>query len=113
MFFPMVLLAQVPTRDKQKEHQIRSMEQGHWDFSPDWWYWAFHKNYSGAYTKWEWHGLKSGLRVHFDEGRSNVKTVGPRREAQLATLLLKEKIVETERKKSSTKKRWHVQLIVM
>ena len=99
MFFPMVLLAQVPTRDKQKEHQIRSMEQGHWDFSPDWWYWAFHKNYSGAYTKWEWHGLKSGLRVHFDEGRSNVKTVGPRREAQLATLLLKEKIVETERKK--------------
>ena len=28
MFFPMVLLAQVPTRDKQKEHQIRSMEQG-------------------------------------------------------------------------------------
>ena len=99
MIFPMVLPAQVPTRDKQKEYQIRSMEQGHWDFSPDWWYWAFHKNYSGAYTKWEWHGLKSGLRVHFDEGRSNVKTVGPRREAQLATQLLKEKIVETERKK--------------
>ena len=99
MIFPMVLPAQVPTRDKQKEYQIRSMEQGHWDFSPDWWYWAFHKNYSGAYTKWEWHGFKSGLRVHFDEGRSNVKTVGPRREAQLATQLLKEKIVETERKK--------------
>jgi hypothetical protein len=75
------------------------MEQGHWDFSPDWWYWAFHKKYSGAYTRWEWHGLKSGLRVHFDEGRSNVKTVGPRREAQLATLLLKQRIVETERKK--------------
>ena len=99
LLLPTVLLAQVPTRDKQKEHQIRSMEQGHWDFSPDWWYWAFHKKYSGAYTRWEWHGLKSGLRVHFDEGRSNVKTVGPRREAQLATQLLKEKIVETERKK--------------
>ncbi len=99
LLFPMALLAQVPTRDKQKEHQIRSMEQGHWDFSPDWWYYLLHKNYSGAYTKWEWHGFKSGLRVHFDEGRSNVKTVGPRREAQLATLLLKQKIVETERKK--------------
>ena len=99
LLLPTVLLTQVPTRDKQKEHQIRSMEQGHWDFSPDWWYWAFHKNYSGAYTRWEWHGLKTGLRVHFDEGRSNVKTVGPRREAQLATLLLKQKIVETDRKK--------------
>ena len=95
----LTVTAQQPVHDSQKEHQIRSMEQGHWDFSPDWWYLLFHKNYSGAYTKWEWHGLKSGLRVHFDEGRSNVKTVGPRREAQLATLLLKEKIVETERKK--------------
>ena len=99
LLLPTVLLAQVPTKDKQKEHQIRSMEQGHWDFSPDWWYYFLHKNYSSAYTKWEWHGLKSGLRVHFDESRSNVKTVGPRREAQLATLLLKQKIVETERKK--------------
>ena len=27
--------AQIPVRDKQKENQIRSMEQGHWDFSPD------------------------------------------------------------------------------
>jgi predicted acetyltransferase len=75
------------------------MEQGHWDFSPDWWYWLMHKNYSGAYTKWEWHGFKSGLRVHFDEKKSNVKTVGPRREKQLATMLLKQQVVETERKK--------------
>ena len=91
--------AQTPVRDSQKENQIRSMEQGHWDFSPDWWYWLTHKNYSGAYTKWEWHGFKSGLRVHFDEKKSNVKTVGPRREKQLATMLLKQQIVELERKK--------------
>ena len=35
--------AQYPVHDKQKENQIRSMEQGHWDFSPDWWYYLFHK----------------------------------------------------------------------
>lgn len=99
LLFSATVFAQVPVRDKQKEHQIRSMEQGHWDFSPGWWYWAFHKNYSGAYTKWEWHGFKSGLRVHFKESKSNVKTIGPRREAQLATMLLKQKIVETERQK--------------
>lgn len=99
LLFSSTLLAQVPVRDKQKENQIRSMEQGHWDFSPDWWYYFFHKNYSGAYTKWEWHGFKSGWRVHFKESKSNVKTIGPRRESQLATQLLKQKIVETERQK--------------
>lgn len=99
LLFSTTVFAQVPVRDRQKENQIRSMEQGYWNFSPDWWYWAFHKNYSGAYTKWHWRGFKSGLRVHFDESRSNVKTVGPRREAQLATMLLKQKIVETERQK--------------
>ena len=98
LFFSTAVFAQVPVRDKQKENQIRSMEQGHWDFSPDWWYYLFHKNYSGASLKWHWRGLKSGYRVHFDESRSNVKAVGSRREAQLATLLLKKKIVETERK---------------
>ena len=75
------------------------MEKGHWDFSPDWWYYLFHKKYSGASQRWEWHGFKSGWRVHFDESRSNVKTIGPRREKQIATQLLKEKIVEKEREK--------------
>ena len=91
--------AQYPVHDKQKENQIRSMEQGHWDFSPDWWYYLFHKKYSGASQRWEWHGFKSGWRVHFDESRSNVKTIGPRREKQIATQLLKKKIVEKEREK--------------
>ena len=98
LFFSTAVFAQVQVRDKQKEYQIRSMEQGHWDFSPDWWYYLFHKNYSGASLKWHWRGFKSGYRVHFDESSSNVKSVGSRREAQLATLLLKKKIVETERK---------------
>lgn len=52
LLFSTTVFAQVPVRDRQKENQIRSMEQGYWNFSPDWWYWAFHKNYSGAYTKW-------------------------------------------------------------
>lgn len=42
----LTVTAQQPVHDSQKEHQIRSMEQGHWDFSPDWWYLLFHKNYS-------------------------------------------------------------------
>lgn len=95
----LTVTAQQPVHDSQKEHQIRSMEQGHWDFSPDWWYYLFHKKYSGASQRWEWHGFKSGWRVHFDESRSNVKTIGPRREKQIATQLLKEKIVEKEREK--------------
>lgn len=95
---PMTIVAQVPVHDKQKEHIIRSMEQGHWDFSPDWWFYVFHKKYSGAHLKWKWRGFNSGYNVVFDESRSSVKTIGPRREAQLATLFLKNKIVETERK---------------
>lgn len=87
--------AQVPVHDGQKENQIRSMEQGHWNFSPNWWYYVFHKNYSGAYLHFAWLGTK----IRFKESKSNVKTVGPRREKQLATQLLKQQIVETERKK--------------
>lgn len=59
----------------------------------------FSKKYSGASQRWEWHGFKSGWRVHFDESRSNVKTIGSRREKQIATQLLKKKIVEKEREK--------------
>ena len=75
------------------------MEQGHWDFSPDWWYLLFHKNYSGASKKWEWRGFKSGWRVVFKESDSNVKTVTPRREKQVAVQALKQQIIEKERKK--------------
>ena len=91
--------AQHVTHDSQKEKQWRSMETGPWDFSPDWYYYFLHKNYSGAYTKWEWHGLKSGWRVHFKESKSNVKTIMPDRVAAEETQRLKIKKVEEERVK--------------
>jgi hypothetical protein len=91
--------AQRVVHDKQKEKQWRSMETGPWDFAPDWYYYFLHKNYSGAYTKWEWHGLKSGWRVHFKESKSNVKTIMPRRVAQEEAQRLKIKKVEEERVK--------------
>lgn len=75
------------------------METGPWDFSPDWYYYFLHKNYSGAYTKWEWHGIKSGWRVHFKESKSNVKTIMPDRVAAEETQRLKIKKVEEERVK--------------
>ena len=95
LFLGTVAFAQVPVHDRQKENQIRSMEQGIWNFSPNWWYYIFHKKYSGADLHFAWLGTK----VRFKESKSNVKTVGPRREKQLATQLLKQQVVETERKK--------------
>ena len=89
--------AQHVTHDSQKEKQWRSMETGPWDFAPDWYYYFLHKNYSGAYTKWEWHGLKSGWRVHFKESKSNVKTIMPDRVAAEETQRQKIKKVEEER----------------
>lgn len=91
--------AQHVTHDSQKEKQWRSMETGPWDFAPDWYYYFLHKNYSGAYTKWEWHGLKSGWRVHFKESKSNVKTIMPDRIAAEETQRQKIKKVEEERAK--------------
>lgn len=88
-----------PVRDKDKENVIRSTERGHWNFSPDWYMYLFHKDYSGGYTKWEWHGLHSGLRVHFKESKSKTKTVGPRREAALIADALKDSVIEIERQK--------------
>lgn len=92
------LFAQIPVYDSQKENQIKSMETGHWDFSPSWWYYFFHKNYSGAHLEWKWRGFKSRVGVEFDENRSNIKSVGKRREKQIATQLLKKEEVERERK---------------
>ena len=35
---PITMSAQRPTRDKEKEKQWKSMENGPWDFAPDWYY---------------------------------------------------------------------------
>lgn len=89
--------AQKVVHDKDKENIIKSTEAGHWNFSPDWYMYFLHKKYSGAYTKWEWHGFKSGPRVHFKEDKSNTKTVMPRRASALLADKAKVKIVEKER----------------
>ena len=55
--------AQRPTKDKEKARQWLSMENGPWDFAPDWYYFLLHKKYSGAEMYWKWAGFQSGFRV--------------------------------------------------
>lgn len=65
---PAAVSAKTPTiHDDQKEKQWLSMENGPWDFAPDWYYYFLHKNYSGAEMYWKWAGFKSGYRVRFKE----------------------------------------------
>lgn len=75
--------ASAQQHDPDKYNQIRSMENGDWYFSPGWYYYMFHKKYSGAYKKWEWRGFKSGYVIKFDEKKSNVKRVFTPRSAQV------------------------------
>ena len=89
-------LAQTIQRDKQKEMQWKSMENGPWDFAPDWYYYFLHKDYSGAGTYWAWRGFKSGLHVRFRESDSNVKRIMPTRVISEETQRQKEKKVAEE-----------------
>ena len=88
--------AQTIQHDEQKEKQWRSMENGPWDFAPDWFYYLFHKDYSGAETYWAWRGFKSGLHVRFKEENSNVKRIMPTRVISEETQRQKEENVEEE-----------------
>jgi hypothetical protein len=72
------------------------MENGPWDFAPDWFYYLFHKDYSGGETYWAWRGFKSGLHVRFKESNSNVKRIMPTRVTSEETQRQKEKKVEEE-----------------
>ena len=72
VFVPVVAEAQVPVRDNEKKKQWQSMENGPWDFAPDWYYYFLHKGYSGAEMYWKWAGFKSGFRVRFKESKSNI-----------------------------------------
>ncbi len=38
------LHAQRPTKDKEKARQWQSMENGPWDFAPDWYYFQYSSN---------------------------------------------------------------------
>ena len=87
--------AQRPSRDKEKEKQWKSMENGPWNFAPDWYYYFLH---SGAEMYWKWAGFNSGFRVRFKEKDSNVKRIMPTRVTAEETQRQKVKKVETERK---------------
>ena len=101
MFVPLAGFAQYPEvqHDKQKEKQWRSMENGPWDFAPDWYYYLFHKNYSGASLSWKWRGFHSSLGVDFDESDSNVKRIMPVRVIEEETQRQKVKKVNEEYEK--------------
>lgn len=90
--------AKVPSiHDDQKEKQWTSMENGPWDFAPDWYYYFLHKNYSGAEMYWKWAGFKSGYHVRFKEEKSNVKRIMPVRVTAEETQRQKLAKVEKER----------------
>lgn len=90
--------AQTVRHDSQKEKQWKSMENGPWDFAPDWYYYFLHKNYSGAEMYWKWAGFKSGFRVRFKESDSNIKRIMPVRVTAEETQRQKVEKVESERK---------------
>ena len=101
MFVPSMGFAQWVTiqHDDQKEKQWRSMENGPWDFAPDWYYWLMHNSYSGASTYWAWRGFHSGLHVRFRESDSNVKRIMPVRVISEETQRQKVKKVNEEYEK--------------
>lgn len=90
--------AQVPVRDDEKKKQWQSMENGPWDFAPDWYYYFLHKGYSGAEMYWKWAGFKSGFRVRFKESKSNIKRIMPTRVISEETQRQKLEKVEEERR---------------
>ena len=93
--------AQVPVRDDEKKKQWQSMENGPWDFAPDWYYYFLHKDYSGAEMYWKWAGFKSGFRVRFKESKSNIKRIMPTRVISEETQRQKLEKVEEEAKNSA------------
>lgn len=95
---PLLSEAQQVWHDDQKDKQWHSMENGPWDFSPDWYYYFLHKNYSGAEMYWKWAGFKSGYRVRFKEEKSNVKRIMPVRITAEETQRQKLSQAEKERK---------------
>ena len=84
--------------DEQKEKEWKSMENGPWDFAPDWYYYQYHKIYSGASLHWRWRGFHSGLYVEFDEDDSNVKRIMPVRVTSEETQRQKMKKADEEMK---------------
>lgn len=95
--FPVSSSAQKTTRDSEKEKQWKSMENGPWDFAPDWYYYFLHNGYSGAEMYWKWAGFKSGFRVRFKESKADVKRIMPVRVTAEETQRQKAAKAEEER----------------
>ena len=89
--------AQKSVHDEQKEKQWKSMENGPWDFAPDWYYYFLHKDYSGAEKYWKWKGFKSGYHIRFKENKSDIKRIMPTRMTSEETQNQKMKKTESER----------------
>lgn len=88
--------AQTVVFDEQKQKQWQSMENGPWDFAPEWYYYFLHHDYSGAEKYWRWRGFKSGYHVRFNEEDSNVRRIMPTRIISEETQRQKEQKVEEE-----------------
>lgn len=87
--------AQSIVSDSEKQKQWKSMENGPWDFAPDWYYFFLHKKYSGAEMYWKWDWFNSGFRVRFKEPKSDVKRIMPVRVTAEETQRQKIKKVES------------------
>ncbi len=61
--------------DKSKTYQLRSMENGKWEFHPGWYYLSLHKKYSGGYWK--------GFNIRWDVKKSNVGQIEPIRASEI------------------------------
>ena len=96
--FPLTGNAQKVVRDNEKKKQWQSMENGPWDFAPDWYYFFLHKRYSGAEMYWMLAGFNSGFRVRFKEPKSNIRRIMPVRVTSEETQRQKVEKVEKERK---------------
>lgn len=77
LLFPDIGVSQTVTylNDKSKTYQLRSMENGKWEFHPGLYYITLHKEYSGGYWK--------GLNIRWDVKKSNVGQVAPVRTSEI------------------------------
>ena len=92
------LHAQRPAKDKEKARQWQSMENGPWDFAPDWYYFLLHKKYSGAEMYWEMGRVQLGIPGTFQGIQVEHQTHHAHRVVSEETQRQKVKKVEEERK---------------
>lgn len=70
--------------DSQKYKQVDVIENGNWDFAPDFYYYSLHKNYSGASWNTKWTPFPS-FSIKFNETKSSVGRCGPTRSLSAVT----------------------------